>query len=169
MVLPRMNNFGRIPVCGMISMYNATELPDGPKNMVAVLAKRLTLRGFIVFDFAKRYKEAAQALGSWHAEGLLRLREDVREGGVAVFPEDGQDFSELVEHARSAMQQATAAKVTEAFNKLVHAGVSKSQLRANPLKGQVWLIDEDGLAKLAAEVVDDNIKWTSAAPVEAQA
>ena len=102
MVLPRMNNFGRIPICGMISMYNATELPDGPKNMVAVLSKRLTLRGFIVFDFAKRYKEAVDALGCWHSDGKLRLREDVRAGGVAAFPEmlnrlySGQKMGKLV-------------------------------------------------------------------------
>ena len=48
---------------------------------------QIFLQGFIVFDFAKRYKEAAKALGHWNASGLLRLREDVRDGGVDAFPE----------------------------------------------------------------------------------
>lgn len=86
-VLTRMNTFGRIPVCGMISMYNATELPPGPKNMRMVLINRLTLRGFIVFDFIERYGEAMQALSEWHAAGKLMMTEDVREGGLDAFPD----------------------------------------------------------------------------------
>ena len=50
-VLPLLNNFARIPVCGLIAHYNATELPAGPDRvpllMRNILAKRLTFRGFI--------------------------------------------------------------------------------------------------------------------------
>jgi hypothetical protein len=85
-VLGQMNRFGRVAVCGLISMYNTTELPSGPKNIRAVLVMRLTIRGFIVFDFTEQYGEALRALGSWYKEGKLTFREDIREGGVAAFP-----------------------------------------------------------------------------------
>lgn len=85
--LSQMNLFGRIPVCGMISNYNATEVPPGPKNIRSILVNRLTVRGLIVFDFIKRYPEAAEALGRWHAEGRLKMNEDVRETGIDSFPE----------------------------------------------------------------------------------
>lgn len=83
-VLPRMNRFGRIPLCGLIASYNATEPPRGP-HLGHVLVKRLHVRGFIVFDFASRVPEAIAALGAWHAQGKLRLHEDVRTGGVDAF------------------------------------------------------------------------------------
>jgi hypothetical protein len=85
-VLGQMNPFGRVAVCGLISMYNATEVPPGPKNIRAVLVMRLSIRGFIVFDFIEQYGEALRALGSWYKEGKLKFREDVREGGVAAYP-----------------------------------------------------------------------------------
>lgn len=91
-VLSVMNPFGRIPVCGLISGYNATEAPPGPKNLRSVLVNRLTVRGFIVFDFADRYAEAARDLGQWHAEGKIKMREDVREGGVDAYPDVLQDL-----------------------------------------------------------------------------
>ncbi len=40
-----------------------------------------------MFDWAKRYPEAIGALGAWHAEGKLKLREDVRDGGIEAYPE----------------------------------------------------------------------------------
>ncbi len=86
-VLAQMNTFGRIPVCGMISMYNATELTPGPANIRSVLVNRLTMRGFIVFDFIEKYPEAIADLGKWHAEGRLKLREDVRPGGIDAYPD----------------------------------------------------------------------------------
>ena len=58
-VLPLLNNFARIPVCGLIAHYNATELPAGPNRvplvMLNILVKRLTFRGFIVTDFASQF------------------------------------------------------------------------------------------------------------------
>ncbi|TCT09292.1 hypothetical protein EDC22_107139 [Tepidamorphus gemmatus] len=86
-VLGRMNLFGRIPVCGMISMYNATEPPAPIRNIRSILVNRLTVRGFIVFDFQDRIAEANEALGRWHAEGRLKMREDVRQGGIDAFPD----------------------------------------------------------------------------------
>jgi NADPH-dependent curcumin reductase CurA len=86
-VLMQMNLFGRIPVCGLISAYNATSLPEGPKNLRAVLTQRLKVQGLIVFDWASRVPEAIAQLGQWHKEGKLKIREDVREGGLDAFPD----------------------------------------------------------------------------------
>ena len=101
-VLAQMNPFGRIPVCGLISIYNATELPPGPKNLRSILVNRLRMQGFIVFDFINRYGEAIEALGTWHGEGKLKMREDVRDGGVDAYPDvlndlyTGRNFGKLV-------------------------------------------------------------------------
>jgi NADPH-dependent curcumin reductase len=53
-VLTQMNTFGRIPLCGLISAYNAAEPPQGPKNLRFVLTQRLRIQGLIVFDWADR-------------------------------------------------------------------------------------------------------------------
>jgi len=101
-VLAQMNQFGRIAVCGLISAYNATEQPWGPKNLRAVLFNRLRVQGLIVFDWAARYPEAIAALGAWHAEGKLKLGEDIRDGGIDAYPDvlnllyTGGNFGKLV-------------------------------------------------------------------------
>ena len=86
-ILPQMNVFGRIALCGLISGYTASEAPPGPKNIRAVLTQRLRMQGLIVFDWAKRIPEAIEQLGTWHHEGRLKMREDVQEGGVDAFPD----------------------------------------------------------------------------------
>jgi len=101
-VLLQMNVFGRIALCGLISGYNATEVPPGPRNIRAVLTQRLKVQGLIVFDWADRVPEAIAQLGQWHKEGKLKAREDVREGGIDAFPEvlnllyTGGNFGKLV-------------------------------------------------------------------------
>jgi NADPH-dependent curcumin reductase len=84
-ILLQMNVFGRIAVCGLISGYTATTLPEGPKNLRAILTQRLKMQGLIVFDWEKRIPEAIAALGAWHKEGRLKIREDVRSGGLDRF------------------------------------------------------------------------------------
>ena len=86
-VLLQMNTFGRITVCGLISAYNATSMPEGPRNLRCVLTQRLTMRGIVVFDWANRIPEAIRDLAAWHAEGKLKFREDVRKGGIDAYPE----------------------------------------------------------------------------------
>jgi NADPH-dependent curcumin reductase CurA len=83
-VRPLFNPFARIPVCGLIAQYNATGLPPGP-NLVPslmreVLSKRLTLRGFIVSDFADQQAAFLRDVSGWIRDGQLRYREDVAEG-----------------------------------------------------------------------------------------
>ncbi len=86
-ILPQMNVFGRVAICGMISAYNVTAAPQGPANFRAVLTQRLRIQGLIVSDWASRIPEAIATLGAWHAEGRLHIREDVRTGGLGAFVE----------------------------------------------------------------------------------
>jgi NADPH-dependent curcumin reductase CurA len=83
-VLPLLNPFARVPVCGLIAHYNATELPPGPDRtpmlMRAVLSNRLTLRGFIVWDFGDQLDDFLRDVGGWLREGRVRYREDVIDG-----------------------------------------------------------------------------------------
>lgn len=79
-VLARMNNFGRVPLCGMISGYNATELPPGPENFRLVLVRRLRIEGFIILDYMDRFMEAAMQLGQWLGTGKLKYRADIVDG-----------------------------------------------------------------------------------------
>ncbi len=83
-VLPRLNPFARVPVCGLIANYNLGAAPPGPDRtaalMRAVLTKRLLMRGFIVWDFAAQQDDFLQTVGTWVAEGKVRYREDVVEG-----------------------------------------------------------------------------------------
>lgn len=86
-VLLQMNTFGRIPLCGLISAYSATTPPPGPRNLRCVLTQRLRMQGLIIFDWADRIHEAIRALGDWYSQGQLKIREDVREGGLDAFPD----------------------------------------------------------------------------------
>ena len=83
-VLPLLNPFARIPVCGLIAQYNATELPPGPNRlpllMRNVLTKRLTVRGFIVTDFAARLDDFLRDVSQWVREGRVKYREDIVDG-----------------------------------------------------------------------------------------
>jgi NADPH-dependent curcumin reductase CurA len=83
-VLPLLNNFARIPVCGLIAHYNATELPAGtdrvPMVMQSILVKRLTFRGFIVWDFAAQYPDFLRDVSGWVREGRVKYREDLTDG-----------------------------------------------------------------------------------------
>lgn len=78
--LKQMNLKGRIPVCGLISQYNATGEVPGPRNYPMILMQRLRVEGFIILDYASRYPEAIGALGQWMQEGKLKFRVDMHEG-----------------------------------------------------------------------------------------
>ena len=77
--LTLMNNFGRIPVCGLISMYNDWDEP-GPKMFRNILMKRLTVKGFLVSDYLDRYSESLESLSLWMSEGKIQYKVDVVEG-----------------------------------------------------------------------------------------
>jgi len=92
----------RVPICGAISQYNSTTGMRGPANYMSLLVNRARMEGFVVFDFAARYGEAIQAMAGWMAEGRLKHREDIEEGGVDAFPDvlnklfTGENFGKLV-------------------------------------------------------------------------
>jgi NADPH-dependent curcumin reductase len=83
-VFPLLNNFARVPVCGQIATYNAIEMPEGAlwtsALTRAILTKRLTLRGFIVTDFAARHGDFLRDVSAWLREGQVKYREDVVDG-----------------------------------------------------------------------------------------
>ena len=83
-VLPLLNDFARVPVCGLVANYNLTAPPPGPDRsallMRNVLTKRLTIRGFIVWDFADQEDDFLRDVGGWLKEGRVKHREDVVEG-----------------------------------------------------------------------------------------
>jgi NADPH-dependent curcumin reductase CurA len=78
-VWPLLNDFARIPVCGLIAQYNAATPMPGP-DMFSVLRKRLTVRGFIVTDFAAREPDFQREASEWVRTGRLKYREDVVDG-----------------------------------------------------------------------------------------
>jgi NADPH-dependent curcumin reductase CurA len=82
-VFPLLNPFARVPVCGLIAHYNDTE-SKAPKwagaLMRAVLTKRLTIRGFIVSDFAARQPDFQRDMSAWVREGKVKYKEHVTEG-----------------------------------------------------------------------------------------
>ena len=72
-VLPLFNMRARVPVCGLISHYNATGLPGAPNRvpelMFKVLTHRLTLRGFIVRDYDNQQEEFLSNTANWLKDG----------------------------------------------------------------------------------------------------
>jgi hypothetical protein len=77
-VLNRMNLFGRVVLCGLISGY--TKQDPGLVSLGLVLVKRLKVQGFIILDFASRFMEAGTQLGKWKMFGKLKDRETIVEG-----------------------------------------------------------------------------------------
>src|SRR5215471_4375015 len=78
-VWPLLNDFARVPVCGLIAQYNASSPMPGP-DMFSVLRKRLTLRGFIVTDFAAKQADFLRDVSEWVRTGRLKYREDIVDG-----------------------------------------------------------------------------------------
>jgi len=84
-VLPLLNDFARVPVCGLVAQYNGTPNDDRtdrlPATVRQILSKRLMLRGFIYYDFAKEhFSEFLREVGPGVADGRIRYREDIVDG-----------------------------------------------------------------------------------------
>ncbi|WP_067178067.1 NADP-dependent oxidoreductase [Microtetraspora niveoalba] len=75
-----LNEHGRVACCGAVSQYNAPEPPPGPHNMFKIVTKRLTLKGFIVGDSARRMPDLVNEVGGWLRDGRLRERQTVVRG-----------------------------------------------------------------------------------------
>ena len=105
-VLPLLNTRARVPVCGLISAYNATALPSGPDRLGmlvgTLLRKRIKMQGFIIFDdYGPRFPEFVNAMTPWVKEGKVKVREDII-AGLEKAPEafigllQGKNFGKLV-------------------------------------------------------------------------
>ncbi|WP_408587922.1 NADP-dependent oxidoreductase [Novosphingobium sp.] len=84
-VFSRMRENGRMALCGMISAYNNDGPMAGPSDFGRILMKRLLVRGFVVIDYVRRFKEAQAELSRLVAEGRLVWKDHVVDGlGSAV-------------------------------------------------------------------------------------
>jgi len=79
-VIARMNNFSRMPLCGMISTYNTEGPIPGPSDFARVLMRRIMIRGFIVIDFIPRAGEALAELAPWVLQGQIKWKAHAVDG-----------------------------------------------------------------------------------------
>ena len=100
-----MNVHGRIPVCGTIAHYNDTGPPPGPDRLAGamriILTRRLTVRGFIIFDHHHRIPDFSRDVSAWLREGRIVYREDIVDGidnavGAFLGLLRGENFGKLV-------------------------------------------------------------------------
>ncbi|WP_434340388.1 NADP-dependent oxidoreductase [Motilimonas cestriensis] len=112
-VLPLLNTGARVPVCGLVSQYNATELPAGPDRlsqlMGTILVKRLTVKGFIIFDdYGHCYDGFVPVMDQWLKSGQVKYKEHLYEGLESVVPAfigmlQGDNFGKVVVQLNSAV------------------------------------------------------------------
>jgi NADPH-dependent curcumin reductase len=105
-VLPLLNEFARVPVSGLIAQYNGVPPSDGtdrlPVTMRQILSKRLTVRGFINYDFAaEHYADFLREVSAGIAAGRIRYREDIVDGlehapGAFIGMLEGRNFGKLI-------------------------------------------------------------------------
>ena len=79
-VLWHMRDYGRIALCGMIADYNEQEPQPGPRGMMLMIGRRLSMRGFIVTDHPDACEEYVGKAIGWISDGQLKYRETVAEG-----------------------------------------------------------------------------------------
>jgi hypothetical protein len=84
-----------------MSQYNLTEPELAPRNERFVLTNRVRIQGFIVFDFAARYKEGLAQLTEWVRQGKLTYREDMVDGlerapGALIGLLQGKNFGKVI-------------------------------------------------------------------------
>ncbi|CAN5363846.1 NADP-dependent oxidoreductase [soil metagenome] len=105
-ILPRLNTFARVPLCGLVADYNLTEAPTGPdrgpRMMRAILTKSITVRGFIQNEFeAAHFGAFLDDMGAWVRDGAVQYREDIVQG-LTQAPEafagllEGKNFGKLL-------------------------------------------------------------------------
>lgn len=73
-----------VAVCGQIALYNATDVPEGPRKLWQLVAATASIEGFLVGEFTNRYDEANHRLGEWVAGGDLEARRTVLSGFESI-------------------------------------------------------------------------------------
>lgn len=104
-VWPLLNVGARVPLCGIIAHYNASDIPQGPDRtpliLRDILIKRITVKGFIVFDHQSDFPEMTTKIKQWLSQGRIRYKEDVVDG-LERAPEafigllKGRNFGKLI-------------------------------------------------------------------------
>jgi NADPH-dependent curcumin reductase CurA len=79
-VFLNLNFFARVALCGSISQYNVAAPETGPRLLGLFVGRRVSLRGFIVSDFANKFAPAMRQLGEWVRSGRIKYKEDIIEG-----------------------------------------------------------------------------------------
>jgi NADPH-dependent curcumin reductase CurA len=104
-VMPLLNNFARVPICGLISQYNNTELPAGPDRLSLlqglILQRSLKIQGFIVSNYQARIPAFIGDMSGWLAAGKMHYKEHMVDGlenapkaFLGLF--SGENFGKLV-------------------------------------------------------------------------
>ncbi|WP_010582911.1 NADP-dependent oxidoreductase [Schlesneria paludicola] len=105
-VMPLLNVRARVPLCGLISHYNDTKLPEGPNRLPqltrTILTKRIKIQGYIISeDYRNRFGEFFSQMSTWVNEGRIKSREDVV-NGLDNAPQafigllEGRNFGKLI-------------------------------------------------------------------------
>jgi len=80
-IIPLLNDFARVALCGSISEYNLEgPRPKGIRIYPTLLSKRIRMQGFIVSDSSKKYGESRKQLIEWKNQGKMKSKEDIVEG-----------------------------------------------------------------------------------------
>ena len=79
-VFTQINVGARIVVCGQIDQYNATRPPRGPRLFWHLIVKQARAEGFLVFQFASRFREGQQQVAQWIKEGKVKYQETIVDG-----------------------------------------------------------------------------------------
>lgn len=105
-VLPLLNTAARVPVCGVVSQYNATTQAQGPDRLPtfvsSLLRKRIRMQGFIIFDdYASHYPEFYKQMSTWIKEGKIKYKENMTDGleqsiDAFIGMLKGQNFGKVV-------------------------------------------------------------------------
>jgi NADPH-dependent curcumin reductase CurA len=93
-----LHQHGRVALCGAISGYNATEPAPGPRNLALAIGKRLTMRGFIIFDHVDRQAAFLDEVAPLLRDGRIVARETIVDGGIEAAP---QAFMNLLRGANT--------------------------------------------------------------------
>lgn len=79
-VMILMNPHARLSICGHISMYNAEQMPTGPRLLALLIERMAKMQGFIVSQYVARFPEGQKAIAGWLKEGRIKYRETVTDG-----------------------------------------------------------------------------------------
>lgn len=79
-VMILMNQGARLSICGHISMYNAEKIETGPRLIALLIERMAKMQGFIVTQYASRFREGQKAIAQWLKEGKIQYRETVTDG-----------------------------------------------------------------------------------------